>query len=190
MAWAALIKWIIECHIAAEKAISLATALLAVVLFYLTRKWHGLLQAIQSDYGNVGAAAMFVVVFAVVFCIAHLASSAVIGRAKEKKAALREKQEQKAARDLAALREKQKQSAMQGVLASLTPWQGQFLMRFIREGRRQIPEWEVGMYRAAWEHEVVVLIRKRIIFDHGGVYEIAPDYYRLIQLSLATQAPL
>jgi hypothetical protein len=70
---------------------------------------------------------------------------------------------------------------MEQTLTCLTPWQRAFLLRLLREGRRQIPEWEVGQYRAAWDFEMEVLVRKGIVYDHGGMYEIAPDYYRCVQ---------
>jgi hypothetical protein len=64
------------------------------------------------------------------------------------------------------------------VLYALTIWQRTFLIRLLNENRRQIPEWEVGSYKAVWGPEMEVLIEKGVVHEYrGGVYEIDPLYW-------------
>lgn len=172
MGLASLVKLVVECDIAAMKAISLIVGMVAMTLFYLTRMWHGLLQTIQSDYGGKGVAVAFAVVFAGAFLLAHLASSLLLRQVRKK-----------VDRDSHFLKEKQEQSGIEDILASLSIWQRQFLLRFIHEGRAQIQDWEIGQYQAVWGPEVEVLVRKGIVFDHGGIYEIAHRFREYMRRS-------
>lgn len=91
-----------------------------------------------------------------------------------------------AARQLERQREIEKKSAIRTTLNGLSDWQRRFLLRFIDEERTQIPEFEVGLYKAAWDFEIEVLIEKKIIKEHrrAGVYEINPVYRDYLEQNL------
>ena len=75
-------------------------------------------------------------------------------------------------------RAEERRKNVEDMLDTLTSWQRSFLARFVAENRRQIPEWEVGPYRAVWGPEMDVLVQKGIIHAHrGGLYEIEPIYW-------------
>jgi hypothetical protein len=79
--------------------------------------------------------------------------------------------------------------AIRNTLESLSDWQRWFLLRFIVEGRRQIPDFEVGDFKAAWDFEMDVLIAKGIVRQYrGGVYEIVPTYYEYLKKNWNPQA--
>jgi hypothetical protein len=67
-------------------------------------------------------------------------------------------------------------------LFRLSPWQRSFIQRFVLENRNQIPEFEVGQYKAAWDFEMAVLIDKGIVREipRSGVYEINTTYYNYL----------
>jgi hypothetical protein len=170
MSWVGLVKWIVEYDIAAKKAVSLVAGLIAAATLYLTRDTHGILRSVRNEFGLVGVAVALMVVAVIVFLVTHLVFG-VVSAGRDKRCTIQRAQAE----------DERRRATMEQTLTCLTPWQRAFLLRLLREGRRQIPEWEVGQYRAAWDFEMEVLVRKGIVYDHGGMYEIAPDYYRCVQ---------
>lgn len=173
MMWETLFKYILRYNIPANKAASLVFGLLAVMIFYLTRQRHGILETIKAEYGSAGVAIAFALLFLLVFFLTQLIGRVIIGRMNSR-----------SARRMAAFRETQRQAAMANAVKSLSPWQMGFLRRFVDEGRSQIPEWKVGQFRAVWGPEVEVLIRKGIVLNHRNVYEVVPEYRQYLQDSL------
>ncbi len=160
-------KWLLEKDIRAKNAASFLVALLSVVVFYFTSKHCQWFQELK-EYGTIGVAVALLVVFLIAFLSAWLVYSGVA--AYRQRIVSHQRAQQKA---------EQQQKNIRENLNSLTDWQRKFLLRFIVEDRRQIPEFEVGQYRAVWDFEMAVLIEKGIVKEHrqAGVYEIEPHCY-------------
>lgn len=162
-----LFKWLLERDIRTKNATCLLTALVVAALFYFTFSNTAWFQGIEG-FGGVGVAVTLLVVLVGTYCAAWLVYSGVASQRQ------RVASRQRACRDVAL-----KTRIVRRNLDGLTPWQRQFLLRFIVEGRTQIPDFEVGGYRAAWDFEMQVLINKEIVREHrnAGVYEIDRIYY-------------
>jgi ABC-type multidrug transport system fused ATPase/permease subunit len=161
------LKWLLEVEIRTKNAFSLLLALLAVVFAYFTqsrRSWFHELSA----WGQVASLTVVLVsVFLATFLLWSIAHPFCLARVKRRESE----------RNAAAMRQR-----IRDDLQSLTTWQRRFLLRFVTEDKTQIPEWEVGRYRAIWDADMDVLVRKGIIIMHrGGMYEIAPEYLTYLQ---------
>ena len=159
-------KWLLEKDIRAKNATSVFGALLTVVVVYFASKDRQWFQEIKG-YGAIGVAVGLLVVFLMSFLGVWLVWSAVASHHHHRAAQQRQN-------DTAETR----QNKIRTDLFSLTDWQRGFLIRFIKEGRNQIADYEVGGHAAVWEPKMRVLVNKRIIKQHSraGVYEIEPDY--------------
>jgi len=168
-----LAKWLLERDIRTKNAMSFLVALLSVIVCYFTSRRGQWFQELHQGYGAGGTAVAILVVFLTAFLAVWLAYSGIA--AYHGRVVSRRQARQKA---------EQQQRTVRDNLDSLTEWQRGFLLRFIVENRRQIPEWEVGQYRAAWDFEMSVLLNKRIVKAHsqsGTVYEIEPLYYAYVK---------
>jgi len=164
-----LAKWLLERDIRTKNATSVLVALLSVVVCYFVSRRCLWFQELHQEYRAAGTAVAMLVVFLTAFLAAWLVYSGIA--AHHGRVVSRRQARQKA---------EQQQRTIRDNLDSLTEWQRSFLRRFLAENRRQIPEWEVGQYRAAWDFEMSVLLNKRIVKAHsqsGTVYEIEPLYY-------------
>ena len=162
-----LSKWLLEHDIRAKNAVSFLAALLSVVVFYFASRHCRWFQEIQG-YAAIGVGVVLLMVFLIGFLSTWLVYSGVATHWQ--RLASRERAQEEAGQEKESLRNN---------LESLSDWQGKFLLRFIVEGRRQIPEFEVGRYKAAWDFEMGVLIEKGIVKEHrqARVYEIEPHYH-------------
>jgi hypothetical protein len=165
-----LCKWLLEKDIRAKNAASFLVALLSLVIFYFTSK-HCLWFQELRGYAAIGVAVALLVVFLIAFLSAWLVYSAVATYCQ------RVVSRRKARHDA-----QQQQKTVRSNLDSLTDWQRRFLLRFIVEHRTQIPEFEVGGFKAAWDFEMAVLTKKGIIKEHrrAGVFEIEPVYHQYL----------
>jgi hypothetical protein len=163
-------KWFLEKDLRAKNSVSFLVALLSVVVFFVLSHGRVWFEELQG-YGTAGVALAHLVVFLIAFLTTLLIYSPV-ARVAERKGAERKAEEE-------AL---ERQKALRENLNTLTPWQRGFLLRFVTENRTQIPEFEVGQYRAAWDFEMDVLIEKAIVKEHrrSGVYEIEPIYHHYL----------
>ena len=157
-------KWLLEKDIRAKNGASFLAGLLGLVSFYFASRDREWFQHIE-EYGEAAIAVALVIVFLIAFLATWLVWSGVAA-SRQRMVAIQQA-EGEAKESLMSVRNN---------LESLTAWQRQFLLRFITEGRTQIPEFEVGQYRAAWDFEMSVLVEKGIIQEHhrAGVYEIEP----------------
>jgi hypothetical protein len=159
-----LFTWILEKDIRAKNAVCALCGLVSGVAFYLVSRDWPLLQELK-DLGAVGSTVRFATVFLIAFLTAWLVWTAIASRyhrvAKERTAKQRSDERVQNLRD---------------TLFRLTDWQRRFLLRFITEGTTQIPDYQVGEFRAVWESEMSVLVAKGVVIEHrrAGVYEIAP----------------
>jgi hypothetical protein len=166
-------KWLLKHDIRAKNAVSFLVALLSLIAFYFESRYCQWFLELHQGYGAGGTAVTMLVVFLTAFLGVWLVYSGIAahhGRVISWRQAW-----QKAERQERTIREN---------LDSLTEWQRSFLLRFIVENRRQIPEWDVGQYGAAWDFEMSVLLNKRIVKAHsqsGTVYEIEPLYYAYVK---------
>lgn len=161
------LQWLLERDIRTKNATSVLGALLSVIVFYFVSKPYQWFHDLHQEYGAGGTAVAMLAVFLAVFLGVWLVYSGIA--AHHGRVATRRQAQQKV---------QQQQSAIRNNLESLTEWQCKFLLRFIVEDRRQIPAFEVGRYKAAWDFEMDVLIAKNIIKQHRGeVYEIHPLYH-------------
>jgi len=168
MGWIKVLGRLLEKDLRTKNVACLLVAGLAVAFFYLGFKDAPWFQEIITKYGNVGLAITIVVVFLITFCgtwVVHSGLSAL-----RRRSVSRRKEQYKA---------EEARNSIRATLFTLTPWQKKFLLRFVQEGRTQIPEWEVGEYKAAWDFEMEVLLSKRIVreISGSGVYEISPIYH-------------
>lgn len=158
-------QWFLERQIRVKNATCFLAALIfvAIVRFVLgeTEWW----QQMRQEYGIV---VVSLVVFVGWFLAVYLAYSAAATI-----------HQNAVSRRIAIERTKDAEEIVQRNLDTLTDWQRRFLVRFIVENRMQIPEFEVGPYKATWDFEMGVLIDKGIVKKHTGarVYEIDPIYY-------------
>lgn len=168
--FADLAKWLLEKDIRAKNASSVLVALLSVAIFYFTathREWFLDIEA----RGTPAVLAAILVVFLIAFLGAWLLWSGVAAYCQRVAAS-------RAARE----RQEHQQKTIRANLESLTDWQRRFLLRFITEGRTQIPEFEVGQFKATWDFEMAVLVEKGIVKEHrrAGVFEIEPVYHQYL----------
>ncbi len=177
------VKWLLEKDIRAKNATSFLAGLVAIVSCYFVSRGSSWLEDVER-YGPAGVAAAYVIVFLIAFFVVWLAWSGMAAHV-HRGASIRNAQQERMLATQRAKRElEQREQLLRGNLDKLTEWQRQFLLRFLVEGRRQIPEFEVGAYKATWDFEMAVLIEKRVIIHHrggGGVYEIAPAYHDYLQ---------
>ncbi len=161
-----LSKWLLERDIRAKNAASFLFALLLVVVFYFPSRHRGWFQGIEG-YGAIGVAVALLVVFLIAFLSAWLVYSGIA--TYWQRVASRQRAQQEA---------EQQHKRIRDNLDSLTDWQRKFLLRFIVENRRQIPAFEVGRFKAAWDFEMAVLVEKGIVKEHrrAEVFEIEPLY--------------
>ena len=165
-----LAKWLLEKDIRAKNAASFLVALTSVVIFYFASRHCGWFREIEGH----GAPAI-VFAFAIVFLIAFLGTWLVYsGVATYHQQVVSRRQAQEEA--------ERKTTSVRNNLETLTNWQRKFLLRFIVERRTQIPEFEVGRFKAAWDFEMDVLIEKGIVKEHSsaGVFEIEPVYHQYL----------
>jgi hypothetical protein len=161
-----LSKWLLEKDIRAKNAASFLVALLSVVVFYFTSKdrhWFGQIEG----HGVAAVGVALLVVFLIAFFSMWLAYSAVT--------AVRQRRLDV---DRSKCQAELQQKIIRENLESLSDWQRKFMLRFIVERRTQIPEFEVGQFKATWDFEMAVLVEKRIVKEHrsAGVFEIEPLY--------------
>lgn len=160
------LKRLLDMKTTIKNAVSLLVALVSVSVFYFTSKDSQWFEDLD-EYGLIGVGVSLSVVFLIGFLSAWLIYSGLATR------------RQRVASHRAALeRAEQEIDAVRRNLDSLTPWQRTFLLRFIVERRTQIPDYEVGGYKAVWGSEMAVLVSKGIVKEHpqAGVYEIEPVY--------------
>ena len=178
-----LSKWLLEKDIRAKNAASCLLALLSVVVFYFASRHSEWFRELDR-YGAVGVGVALGVVFLSAFLATWLVYSGVAAYRHRVVSTRSAEQERILANQRAEQEADQQERLLRGNLDSLTTWQRGFLLRFIVEDRRQIPEFEVGQYKAAWDFEMAPLIAKRIVIYHrggGGVYEIAPVYHAYVR---------
>jgi heme exporter protein D len=161
-----LIKWFLEKDIRTKNAISMLVAIGSAFVFFMASHDRLWFQPIKT-YGAVAVGCSVISVAIAAFICTSLVYACVVA-SREK---LLEESRQSAARE-AQLR------SIRDTLETLTDWQRMFLLRFIIEQRSQIPEFDVGQFRAVWDFEMAVLVEKGVVKDyrHAGVYEIAPVY--------------
>jgi len=171
MGWIKLLDRLLEKELRTKNVACLLVAGLAVAIFYLGFKDAQWFQEIVTKYGNSGLAITILVVFLFTFCGTWLVYSGLSALWRRSVSRRKEQHGAEAARN-----------SIRATLFTLTPWQKKFLLRFVQEGRTQIPEWEVGEYKAAWDFEMAVLISKRIVTEilGSGMYEINPIYYNYL----------
>jgi len=165
------VKWLLAVDIRAKNAASLLIALLAVVVFYVLARSSEWFWEIRC-YGWVAVAAALIVVFFVVWLSVGLLYSGLA--ACRQRAVIRGQRREESERRVTKIRQN---------LLSLTDWQWQFVLRFIVEGRAQIHEHEIGVYRALWEDELRVLVSKGIVRRHlnTSVYELDLAYREYLE---------
>lgn len=168
--FADLTKWLLEKDIRAKNASSVLVALLSVVIFYFAATHREWFLDIETR-GTPAAIAAILVVFLIAFLGAWLLWSGVAAYSQRV-----------AARRAAREGQERLQKTIRDNLESLTKWQRGFLLRFITEDRTQIPEFEVGQFKAAWDFEMAILVEKGVVREHGraGVFEIEPAYYQYL----------
>ena len=149
-----LSKWFFEKDIRAKNAASLLVALLSVVIFYFASRHRDWFQDVER-FGATGIAVALLIVFLIALLSASLICSGVAASYRRV-----------VARQRAGREAKQQKETIRDNLNSLTDWQRKFLLRFIVEGRTQIPEFEVGQFKAAWDFEMAVLVEKGIVKEH------------------------
>jgi hypothetical protein len=166
-----LFTWLLEKDIRAKNAGALLIALLSVTCFYFSSRHFSWFKELDR-FGVLGVAVALLIVFLIAFLASSLIFSSVESRRHRAVSAL--KSQQKA---------EQRKAFIRNNLESLTDWQRRFLLRFIVERRTQIPEFEVGQYKAAWDFEMAVLVEKGIVIEHrrAGVYEIEPSYHAYLR---------
>jgi hypothetical protein len=159
-------KLLLEKDIRAKNAASLLVALLSVAVFYFASRHSQWFQDVEG-YGGIGVGVALLVVFLIAFLAVGLVYSGMTTYYQYVVSRQRAQQEAE-----------QQQKTIRDNLDNLTDWQRKFLLRFIVEDRRQIPEFELGQFKAGWDFEVAVLVKKRIVKEHrrAGVYEIEPIY--------------
>lgn len=166
-------KWLLERNIRAKNATSVLVALLSVAVCYFTSKHCQWFRELH-EYGAGGVPVALLVVFLTAFLGIWLIYSFIAAR-----------HQRVVSRHTAQREAEHQQRIIRDNLVSLTNWQRGFLLRFIVENRRQIPEFEVGTYKATWDFEVEVLIEKGIIKEHSSsgvdVHEIEPLYYAFLK---------
>lgn len=161
-----LVTWLLEKEVRAKNAISVLLALATVIGVYFTSvgaEWRR-----DIDTRPLGLAVALTIVFLMAFLVFSLIGSVVVSR-NDRHA------KQRLQNELAEQRERH----IRRTLESLTDWQRSFVLRYIVERRTQIPDFEVGEYRAAWDYEMEMLVQKGVVRKHrrAGVYEIDPQYY-------------
>ena len=163
-----LFKWLLEADIRVKNAVSLLVALFSVTVFYFASSRSWWFQEIQQGYGPIGVIIALSVVLLIAFLIAGLVYTGIAAIFQHV-----------ASRQSARRQEEARKQVVWENLSGLTRWQRRFLLRFIDEDRTQIADFQVGGYKAAWDFEMEVLLKKEIIIEHhqAGVYEIAPDYH-------------
>jgi len=153
-----------------KNVVCFLSALLLTVAFYSQSNSIQLFQEAKV-YGKIGVGVALVVVFLITLLgtwLVYFLVAALSKRANSRR------------RDLITSHEQD--NAIRTTLLNLSPWQRRFVERFVLENRTQIPDFEVGGYRMAWDSEMAVLIHKRIIKEipGSGVYEINPIYYNYL----------
>jgi hypothetical protein len=166
-----LTTWLLERDIRAKNAASVLLALLSAVCFYFITRHSQWMQEIDRR-GTLAVPIALVVVFLISFLTVWLIAAGIL---RQYERTIRRRQLQELA--------DQKRISVRRTLESLTDWQRRFLLRFIVEGRTQIPEFEVGQFRAAWDFQMDVLVQKGVVRQHrrAGVYEIEPVYLEYLQ---------
>lgn len=126
---------------------------------------------LEAHYGAVGVAVAVLMVFLMGFLSAWFVYSGVATHHKRV-----------ISRQRAQVEAELGTTFVRNNLESLTDWQRKFLLRFIVERRMQIPEFEVGQFKAAWDFEMAVLVEKGIVKEHrrAGVFEIEPIYHQFL----------
>jgi len=164
------LRRLLEKNFPIKNVVCLLSALLLTVAFYSQSNSIQLFQEAKS-YGNIGVGIALVVVFLIALLGTWLVYSWVAALSKRANSHRRE-----------VITSYEQDNAIQTTLLNLSPWQRQFVLRFVLEHRTQIPDFEVGGYRMAWDSEMAVLIHKRIIKEipGSGVYEITPIYYNYL----------
>lgn len=179
---AELFKWLLERDIRTKNAVSALVALVSVAVFYPQAHSSSWLRELER-YGGMGVAIALILVFFIAYLTVWLLYSGVAAYCHN--CADRRNAENERIAEIQQAQEDDKQCrlAIRNKLESLTDWQRKFLLRFVVEGRTQIPTFEVGQYRAAWDFEMAVLIEKGIVQEHrrAGVYEIIPRYLKYLQ---------
>lgn len=166
MSFPTILKSLLEVNIRVKNATSVLFALASVFLVFVMARQSAWFHDVQG-YGAMGVAVALSVVFLSTFLGVWLLLTGATALADRVGSRRRGRQRAEAQTDL-ILRN----------LDSLTEWQRSFLVRFVVENRMQMPEWEVGGYRALWGPEMDVLLAKQIIRQHGGgMYEIEAAYY-------------
>ncbi len=164
------LKWLLEVNVRVKNALSLLSGLLSVVTTFIKRRQLIWFQDAEQFGPMALVAALFIVLF-----VAFLTTWLLVTAAESLWRHFRIRCQ---ARKTLAERIQLIRRNLQG----LSPWQRQFLLRFVVEGRTQIPAFEVGEYRAAWDFEMDVLLSKRIIIEHSSeVYEIQPSYLEYLK---------
>lgn len=156
----------------------LFVAVVLVAIFYFMFRHTQWLQEVITVYGNIGMAIALLVVFLIAFLGTWLVwhgLERVISRRREQHKA---EEARVISRQREQHRAEEARNSIRATLLNLSPWQIRFLQRFILERRTQIPDYEVGQYRAVWDSEMEVLIQKRVVTEipGSGVYEIRPIY--------------
>lgn len=83
-------------------------------------------------------------------------------------------------------RENRKQEEnLRDTVEGLTPWQFEFIKRFVREHKRQIAYYEIGGYQSVWGFEMEVLVKKGIVKKYAAIYEIDTEYYKFLERLLS-----
>jgi len=161
-----LATWLLEKDIRTKNALSFLLSLLAVVCFYLGLRDTELIKELDRR-GPLAVPAALTIIFLIAFLLVWLIGTAFSrhhGRTRKKRQRLTVAD--------------QRQTHIRKTLGQLTEWQVGFVRRYIVEQTTQIPEFEVGQYRAAWDYEMEMLIQKGVVRHHrkAGVYEIEPVY--------------
>ena len=156
-------------NIRVKNATSFLCGLLAVAFFYFTSRKEEWFLEIQR-FGVPGLIVAFCIVFFIAFLSIWLIGSCAVWLYKESES--RQIARKQAQRDKEIIRE---------TLESLTEWQYDFLLRFVRERQHQIRSYEIGGYKAVWGPEMQVLISRDIVKQYPGIYEINSRYYSYIE---------
>jgi hypothetical protein len=159
------VRWLLEKDIRVKNATTLLLSLIATVIVCFISYRRSWFQDIRG-LGAPGVGVFLLISFLILYLSIWLVWS---GCAAIYELATARRRKENAA--------KVSEMLIRQSLSSLTAWQRQFLLRFIVEDRNQIPEFEIGQYRAAWDFEVEVLVTKGIVHYHrAGVYEIVAEY--------------
>ena len=157
-----------------KNAICILIGLVSVIIFYFTETFGD----IFLKHKAIGVEIASLVIFLLFFFVTFLLYTLLIEISRK----LLQKNQRK------NLENSKKGNQKQNLL-SLTEWQRGFLMTAVANEKRQFQDYEIGLYRSAWENEVRVLIRKGILtyYTEAGVYEVNSEYFEAMKELMASE---